>query len=61
MDLTDEKLLDDLVSLLSTTRPQEVYSKELKDSIERGLNDYKEGRVRPHNVVMEELKAKYGL
>ncbi|MCZ4409750.1 hypothetical protein O3Q51_13090 [Cryomorphaceae bacterium 1068] len=61
LDLTDETLLDDLVALLSKTKSQDLYSKELKDSIERGLKDYEEGRVRSNSVVMEEFKAKYGL
>ncbi len=61
LDLTDEDVLDDLVKLLSKSNSQEFYSKELDDSIKRGLKDYEEGRVRPHNEVMEEFKAKYGL
>jgi|GEM_PF-4667075 len=61
LDLTDEEILDDLVKLLSKSNSQEFYSKALNDSIQEGLKDYEVGRIRPHNEVMEEFKAKYGL
>jgi len=61
LDLADENVLDDLVKLLSNSNSQEFHSEELKESIQQGLKDYEEGRVIPHNVVMEEIKAKYGL
>lgn len=32
---------------------------ETKASIKRGINDYQEGKVRPHSIVMEELNQKY--
>ncbi|SIS81365.1 hypothetical protein [Belliella pelovolcani] len=34
---------------------------DTKESINRGVNDYQEGKVRTHSMVMEELYQKYNL
>jgi hypothetical protein len=41
------------------TRQQE--NEALEQSIERGLNESRLGKVRPHNVVMKEFRDKYKL
>ena len=61
LDLEDEVIIDVLIELLSTSNSDSFYSKELKDSIKKGLKDYEEGNFRPHSEVVEDLKAKYGL
>lgn len=32
---------------------------ETKESVQRGIKDYQDGKVRPHNEVMEDLYQKY--
>lgn len=32
---------------------------ETKKSVQRGIKDYQDGKVRPHNEVMEDLYQKY--
>ena len=41
------------------TRQQE--NEAMEQSIERGLNESRLGKVRPHNVVMKEFRNKYKL
>jgi hypothetical protein len=41
------------------TRQQE--NEALEQSIERGLNESRLGKVRPHNVAMKEFRDKYKL
>ncbi|MFM7431209.1 MAG: hypothetical protein ACKO1F_15100 [Flammeovirgaceae bacterium] len=41
------------------TRQQE--NEALEQSIERGFNESRLGKVRPHNVVMKEFRDKYKL
>jgi len=36
------------------------YSLELEKSIQKGLEDFANNRVRPHHIVMAEFKEKYG-
>jgi hypothetical protein len=61
VELTDEQIIDDLVVLLSPTNLDETHSEELEESINKGLKDYEEGRVRSHIEVMNDFRAKYGL
>lgn len=58
MDIDDERIIDELFNLFQN---HSNYSKELLDSIDRGIEDAAQNKTRPHEVVMEEFKKKYGL
>ena len=38
----------------------EEFSNEERQAIEKGLNESEAGELIPHNIVMEEIKQKYG-
>ncbi len=60
----DEGLLEQLEMVRDSWKEKNWYanlSDEQKESIERGLKDSEEGRVTPHEVVMKEMREKYGL
>lgn len=60
----DEDLLEQLEMVRDSWKEKNWYanlSDEQKESIERGLKDSEEGRVTPHEVVMKEMREKYGL
>ena len=58
IELADDGILDDLLNLF---QKYPNYPKELLDSIDRGIEDAEQNKTRPHDLVMEEFKKKYGI
>lgn len=61
MSTDNEQVLSQIRDLLFKDEEDFWYSldEDTKTSIKRGVNDYEQGKVRPHDVVMEQLNAKY--
>lgn len=56
----DASLLNALKNLLDFgLSKQSEYNAELEDSIERALEQSKQGKVKPHGQAMSEIRAKY--
>ncbi len=49
----------EMMNIAKIIRPEEYSLYELKKSIMEAKNDYKEGRVRDHKDVMEEIKKEF--
>jgi len=61
--VNDVQLLQAIKVLLSNGIDSdwwEELSDEEKQAIEKGLNESEAGELIPHNIVMEEIKQKYG-
>ncbi|HKL33187.1 MAG TPA: hypothetical protein VJ919_11665 [Tangfeifania sp.] len=61
--VNDVQLLQAIKVLLSNGIDSdwwEELSDEEKQAIEKGLNQSEAGELIPHNIVMEEIKQKYG-
>jgi predicted transcriptional regulator len=63
IDHADDKKVKAMFTLLENDieATQEDDEIALKASIEKGLNDSKNGLVRPHDEVMADLKKRYNL
>ena len=57
----DEVLLEEINALLNIedTDFWNLTSAATKESIQRGLDDARQGRTRPHQEVMKEMKARF--
>lgn len=63
LHLNDEETLE-RVFKLKENAAQDWYDElpdAAKSSIERGLQDYREGKVTPHDHVMERIREKYNI
>ncbi len=47
---------DEMLSIAKVLSPEEVYIMELKESIKRGKEDYKNGRFSSHEDAVNEIK-----
>jgi len=77
MDLQAEKIelmkllletdSEEIIAQIKSVFKREEYDfyddlpEHVKESIQRGLDDVKEGKVRDHESVMHDIKVKYGI
>ena len=61
LDTEDDAILDQVKTILEIGEKDfwEELEPELKASIEQGLKESAEGKGRPHEEVMKELRGKY--
>lgn len=61
VNLTDETIIEKVYDFKKTASQDwdEEFSKEEKLGIERGLEDFEEGRVSTHEQVTERIKSKF--
>ena len=63
VNLTDENIIERVYDFKNTTT-QDWYDElpeSAKKSIARGLQEAKEGKVTPHDQVMERIREKYNI
>lgn len=56
MNLNDIKIINQLFKISEVSNWEDNLSEEEIKSIERGLKDFKEGRVTPHEDVMKKYE-----
>lgn len=67
MKLLLETDSEEIISQIKSVFKREEYDfyddlpEHVKESIERGIKDIERGRVHDHDMVMSEIKAKYGI
>jgi len=59
--VTDESLILTVKNLLDYALGKDVDNELLEQSLSRGIQQSKEGKVAPHKEVMAEMRAKYKL
>lgn len=59
--VNDLALIRAIKNLLDFALTRQQENEALEQSIERGLNESRLGKVRPHNVAMKEFRDKYKL
>ena len=59
--VNDLALIRAIKNLLDFALTRQQENEALEQSIERGLNESRLGKVMPHNVVMKEFRDKYKL
>jgi predicted transcriptional regulator len=63
LDTDSEEIISQIKSVF-TRQEYDFYDdlpEHVKESIDRGLKDVEEGRVRDHESVMHDIKIKYGI
>jgi len=63
VNLEDERILDKLSSFKNeeTSDWYDDLPEEAKASIQRGLEDVRQGKLIPHEKVMEDIRKKYNI
>ena len=61
VDAGEANALEELFDLWRLEHPTAEEQAEIPEAIRQGLADIEAGRYRPAEVVMEELRTKYGL
>jgi|GEM_PF-2922202 len=59
--VTDESLIMTVKNLLDYALGKEEEDEMLEQSLQRGIQQSREGKVTPHEEVMSEIRAKYKL
>ncbi len=63
LETEDEAVIQEIKGVFKRNEPDfwDDLPDQVKESINRGLEDVAQNRVHNHNQVMQEIKARYGL